>query len=506
MRVLLLYPRFPKSYSSFHTVIELMGKKTHSPPLGLITVAAILPQEWEFKLVDLNIREVTEEEWNWAEFVMVSAMLVQRVDFFAQIQEGKRRGKKVAVGGPYPTAFSDDVARHSEADYLVLDEGEMTIPQFLAAIERGDKGGVFRSAEKPDVRGTPFPRYDLLELDAYLEMSIQFSRGCPFQCEFCDIITLYGRKPRTKAPEQMLRELEYLYECGWRGAVFMVDDNFIGNKRDVEEFLRVLKGWMAEKKYPFLFYTEASMNLAKYPKLMESMTACNFDSVFVGLETPDAETLTLIKKSQNLHAPISESIAAIKKAGIHVMANFVIGFDGEKPGIDRRVIQLVEENALPMPMFSLLFALPNTALWHRLKKEGRLLEGDSINQNTAMNFVPTRPIEEIVDEFLNVFEELYEPKRYIERNYRHFMQMGKMNRNYESIPFGWGNLGSSVRVFWLEGIVRKTRWRFWYYLFKIMRSRPEFTFDYLFYCIVMEHFTKSRDLIRNQVKAQLPKL
>ena len=250
MNVLLLYPRFPKSFWSFEKTIELLGRKAMLPPLGLITVAAILPQEWNYKLVDLNVREVTEAEWNWSEMVICSAMIVQKPDLLVQIQEAKRRGKKVAVGGPYPTALPHEVSDF--ADYLILDEGELTIPLFVEAIAQGQQSGTFRApnGERPDVTSTPVPRFELLEFDAYAEMSVQFSRGCPFQCEFCDIIVLYGRKPRTKAPEQLLAELDYLYELGWRRSIFMVDDNFIGNKRNVKLFLKELLPWILMFDHP----------------------------------------------------------------------------------------------------------------------------------------------------------------------------------------------------------------------------------------------------------------
>jgi radical SAM superfamily enzyme YgiQ (UPF0313 family) len=235
MRVLLLYPRFPKSFWSFEEALELLNRKALLPPLGLITVAALLPQEWEFKLVDLNVRSVTEAEWGWADLVILSAMIVQKPDLLDQIQEAKGRGKRVAVGGPYATALPHEVVG---ADYLILDEGEITLPLFVQAIERGEPTGVFRSSgERPDVTETPIPRYDLLDFKAYDNMSVQFSRGCPFQCEFCDIIVLYGRKPRTKSPEQLLAELQRLYDLGWRSGIFMVDDNFIGNKRNVKLLL-----------------------------------------------------------------------------------------------------------------------------------------------------------------------------------------------------------------------------------------------------------------------------
>ncbi|MCV6638681.1 B12-binding domain-containing radical SAM protein [Candidatus Albibeggiatoa sp. nov. NOAA] len=504
MRVLLILPRFPKSFWTYDKTMQLIGKKSGLPPLGLITVAALLPQDWEFKLVDRNIREITEAEWEWADMAMLSAMVVQKKDFLAQAKAAKQRGKKVAVGGPYATSFYPDIMHNTDIDYWVLDEGEMTIPTFLAALERDESKGVFRSTEKPDVTQTPIPRYDLLELDAYADMSIQFSRGCPFLCEFCDIITLYGRKPRTKTPEQMLRELDCLYELGWRGNVFMVDDNFIGNKRNVKQFLEVLKGWMEAKKYPFVFYTEASVDLARHPDLMSAMVECNFDFVFIGLETPDEASLAQIKKSQNLKEPLSESITTIKNAGIQVMAGFIIGFDGEQAGAGKRIVQFIEDTAIPIAMFTLLQALPNTALWDRLHKEQRLMPGGDINQTSLINFVPTRPSTEIADEYVEAFWQLYEPKQYLQRTYRHFMQMGNLkHRHLESMPFGWGEFKLLLRVLWLHGVVHQTRWDFWRYLYKIARFNGNLIPDYFVLCAAMEHFVDFRQMVREQITTQL---
>ncbi len=367
MNVLLLYPRFPKSFWSFEKTLALVNRKAMLPPLGLVTVAAILPQEWNFKLVDRNVRQVTEAEWAWADLVILSAMIVQKEDLLEQIQEAKWRGKRVAVGGPYPTALPEEV-KVAGADYLILDEGEITLPMFVAAIAQGDQTGIFRSGgEKPDVTETPIPRFDLLEFDAYSEMAVQFSRGCPFQCEFCDIIVLYGRKPRTKTPEQLLAELERLYELGWRRSIFMVDDNFIGNKRNVKLLLKELQPWMVEHRYPFSFATEASVDLAKDQELMDAMVACNFGSVFLGIETPDEESLSLTQKYQNTRDSLSDSVQAIARSGLRVMAGFIIGFDGEKPGAGSRIVKFVEQTTIPTALFSMLQALPDTALWHRLK-------------------------------------------------------------------------------------------------------------------------------------------
>jgi radical SAM superfamily enzyme YgiQ (UPF0313 family) len=510
MRALLLYPLFPKSFWSFDKTVELLGRKVMLPPLGLITVAAILPQDWEFKLVDRNVRDVTEAEWAWADVVILSAMIVQKDDMLAQIQEAKRRGKKVAVGGPYPTALSHECAE-AGADYLVLDEGEITLPMFVEALQRGDTEGTFRSdGEKPDVTITPIPRYDLLDLDAYTEMSVQFSRGCPFQCEFCDIIVLYGRKPRTKAPEQLIAELEYLYNLGWRRSIFMVDDNFIGNKRNVKLLLKALKPWMQEHDYPFSFSTEASVDLASDQELMDLMVACNFGAVFLGIETPDTDSLTLTQKHQNTRDPLSSAIEKITTSGLRVMAGFIIGFDGEKPGAGDRIVEFVERTSIPTAVFSMLQALPDTALWHRLKREGRMRDEESANihQTTLMNFVPTRPLEEIAREYIDAFWKLYEPDRFLDRVYRHYLLLGqatypKKSKQARTRKLNWVTIRALMIMAWRQGVVRKTRWQFWYNLYRMYQQNPGGVSSYLSTCAQAEHFLDYREVVREQVEAKL---
>jgi len=503
MRVLLVYPRFPQSFWSFERALALVNRKAFLPPLGLITVAGILPQEWDFHLVDCNLREVTEQEWQWADLVMLSAMIVQKEDFNAKVQTAKAYGKPVAVGGPYPTALYEQ-ARATGADYLILDEGEITLPKFVEAWERGDTSGEFWGEEKPDVTQTPIPRYDLLELDAYDNMSAQFSRGCPFQCEFCDIIVLYGRKPRTKNPSQLIAELERLYELGWRRSIFIVDDNFIGNKRNVKLLLRELKEWMAEKDYPFTLNTEASVDLAQDPELMDLMVEANFNSVFLGIETPDEDSLVLTKKHQNTRDPLSESVQTIMNHGLRVTAGFIIGFDGEKAGAGDRIIQFVQNTSITLAMFSMLQALPNTALWHRLNEEGRLLDDNAnINQTTLMNFTPTRPVEEIADEFIRAFWELYDPQNYLDRAYNQFLQIGEPKHNPKTRKLDWTTIRAMLVIFWRQGVVRKTRWRFWQYLFHIYRAKPKLVGSYLSLCALGEHFLSYRELVRDNIKAQL---
>ncbi|MES1025534.1 DUF4070 domain-containing protein [Gloeocapsa sp. BRSZ] len=504
MRVLLVYPRFPKTFWSYEKILELVNRKVLLPPLGLVTVAAILPQAWEFKLVDRNIRPVTEAEWQWADLVILSAMIVQKDDLLDQIREAKRRGKRVAVGGPYPTSVPEE-AEIAGADYLILDEGEITLPMFVEAIAQGKTSGTFRSnGEKPDVTTTPIPRYDLLEFDAYDSMSIQFSRGCPFQCEFCDIIVLYGRKPRTKSPKQLLAELEYLYSLGWRRGVFMVDDNFIGNKRNVKLLLQELKVWQAEHQYPFRFNTEASVDLAQDQELMDLMVECNFDAVFLGIETPDEDSLQLTKKFQNTRSSLIESVQTITRAGLRPIAGFIIGFDGEKAGAGDRIVRFAEQTAIPTTTFAMLQALPNTALWHRLDKEGRLRGKDgNINQTTLMNFIPTRSLEQITREYIESFWQLYDPIKYLDRTYRCFLMLGAPKCKAPAKMPSWVDIRALLIVCWRQGIKRNTRWKFWHHLFSIIKHNPEVWDHYLAVCAHNEHFLEYRQIVRDELEAQL---
>ncbi|MBF2050168.1 MAG: DUF4070 domain-containing protein [Elainella sp. C42_A2020_010] len=503
MRTLLIYPRFPQSFWSFERALALVNRKALLPPLGLVTVAALLPQEWEFRLVDRNVRDVTEAEWEWADLVILSAMIVQKEDFAEQIRAAKQRGKRVAVGGPYATSLPHEAAEFG-ADFLILGEGEITLPMFVEAIQRGDTGGTFTTDEKPDVTSTPVPRFDLLEMDAYDNMSVQFSRGCPFQCEFCDIIVLYGRKPRTKTPAQFIAELERLYELGWRRSVFLVDDNFIGNKRNVKLLLRELKTWMAERSYPFFLNTEASVDLAQDEELMEMMVDCNFNAVFLGIETPDTDSLAVTKKFQNTRNPLVESVQNIMRHGLRVTAGFIIGFDGEKAGAGDRVVRFVEETAISLAMFSMLQVLPGTALWHRLKKEGRLLdERGNINQTTLMNFIPSRPIEAIAQEYIDAFWQLYDPQHYLDRTYRQFLLLGEPRHKTTLRKPSWVVIRAMLTIFWRQGVLRKTRWTFWPYLIHIMIAKPRNWQYYLSICALGEHFLEYRQLVDQQIRAQL---
>ncbi len=483
------------------------------PPLSLITVAALLPQDWKFRLRDRNIEAVTEEDWEWADMVMLSGMLAQKEDFLGQIAEAKARGKKVAVGGPYATSLPNDF-HEAGVDYLVLDEGENTIPLFLEALENDENSGIFRSSEKPEVTGTPVPRYDLLDMDAYFLMAIQYSRGCPFRCEFCDIIVLYGRKPRTKVAGQVNAELDRLMELGWRGGIFFVDDNFIGNKRTVKPFLRDLIKWQEDNGYPFSFTTEASIDMAGDDELLELMGLAKFSTVFIGIETPDTDSLALTLKHQNNRKPMNESLEKIAKSGLRIMAGFIIGFDDEKKGAGQRVYEFANENAIPGVTFSMLQALPGTALWDRLKEEGRLLDDANLNQTTLLNFVPTRPVEDIAEEYVKAFWDLYDPKNYLGRVYRHFRMVGtakvhsdpelrKRLANQHKTDFDVKGILFGLKMLWKLGFLRSSRFVFWKYLYGMFKHNRGGIGNFLSFAAFIEHFLPYRKLVKKEIQEQL---
>jgi radical SAM superfamily enzyme YgiQ (UPF0313 family) len=518
MRTLFVYPEFPKTFWSYEKILELVNRKVLLPPLGLVTVAALLPQQWQMKLVDRNVREVTEEEWNWAELVVISGMIVQKSDMAVQIAKAKERGLPVAVGGPFASS-TPDAPELNLADFKVLDEGEITLPMFIEAIERGDTNGRFSSnGEKPDVTSTPVPRFDLLELDAYDSMSVQFSRGCPFQCEFCDIIVLYGRKPRTKNPEQLIAELQALYDLGWRRSIFLVDDNFIGNKRNAKLLLPAMREWLSERGYPFSFATEASVDLAADEELLQLMAECRFESVFLGIETPDEASLSVAGKHQNTRSSLEEAVDRITSYGIRVMAGFIIGFDGEQAGAGDRIVRFVSLTGIPAAMMGMLQALPNTGLWHRLEKEGRLIQekadAKGVNQTNLLNFVPTRPIREIANEYVQAFCQLYEPNAYIDRVTHYYLKMGKPRWHafYKAEKSDQSSLPSltDIRalsiVVWRQGFKRNTRFRFWKSLAIIAMRNPKLLEQFLVVLAHNEHFQEYRGVLTKEIQDQMAAL
>ena len=419
--VLLVYPRFAAAtFWNFAATCELMGARYPSAPLGLITLAALLPRTWNMRLIDRNAEELTDADLAWADIVMTGGMLAQHNDLLEVIRIAQAHGRPIAVGGPGPTSVPD-AYRH--ADFLVLGEAEGIIDTFVAAWEQGASQGVFEAEKfQADVTKSPIPRFDLLNFDYYLHVGVQFSRGCPFTCEFCDIIELYGRVPRTKTAPQMLAELDELHRLGYRGHVDFVDDNLIGNKKAVKAFLPHLAQWLDAYDCPFEFTTEASLNLADDADLLQLMNEANFIGVFTGIESPDPETLTLMRKKQNTRRNIAESIHRIYGAGMFVTAGFIVGFDSEKAAMAEAMVELIEEAAIPVAMVGLLYALPNTQLARRLTKEGRLHRlpeiipaGYGDQCLLGLNFDTLRPQREVLGDYERILRRIYEPDAFAGR-------------------------------------------------------------------------------------------
>ncbi|MBW2965296.1 DUF4070 domain-containing protein [Candidatus Woesearchaeota archaeon] len=416
MKALLIYPQYPvDTFWSFKHIMKFIRKKAAYPPLGLLTVASIFPKQWEKKLVDLNVTQLKDKDIEWADMVFVSAMLVQAESASEAIKRCKAAGKIVVAGGP---AFTTQPERFPEVDCFVQNEGEITIPMFLADLENGTLKKFYTTTERPDITNTPIPDWSLIRMKDYVTMSVQYSRGCPFNCEFCDIVIMNGRVPRTKTPEQMVAEFQSLYDAGWRDSVFIVDDNFIGNKITVKKMLPELIRWQKKNNYPFKLLTEASIDLADDIDLMRMMSRANFHKVFLGLETPSLDGLKECGKFQNTTRDLVASVKKIHNNGMQVMGGFIVGFDTDTEGVFEAQFRFIQKIGVVTAMVGVLTALPQTRLWYRLKEEGRLL-GDSGGSNTAdgVNFIPKMGKEKLMEGYEKLLKHVYSPKNYYKRIY-----------------------------------------------------------------------------------------
>jgi radical SAM superfamily enzyme YgiQ (UPF0313 family) len=461
MKVLFVYPEFPDTYWSFRHALTFEGKRSAFPPLGLLTVSAMLPAAWERRLVDMNVRRLKSADIEWADIVFASAMLVQKASLEGVVELCKAHGKRVVVGGPYVSTSADQLPN---ADHIFIGEAEATLPEFVRDLERGCARKFYQAKERPALTATPPPDFQLAELGKYSAMSVQYSRGCPFQCEFCDIIEIYGRVPRTKTNKQMLAELDALRCIGWRGMVFIVDDNFIGNKRNVKLLLPELIEWSERHNHPFGFLTEASVNLAEDDALLEMMRRAGFRRVFLGIETPVEESLKEVHKGQNTRRDLLESVRKIQSFGIEVMAGFIVGFDSDPEDIFERQIRFIRESAVPLAMVGLLTALPDTQLWRRLESEGRLLrESTGDNTDCSLNFIPRMDTARLIEGYKKILNTIYSPAEYYRRALDSLSRVtldGPEPRRSNMI----NDITAFVRVALTLGVRDRERAEFWRYM------------------------------------------
>jgi len=414
MKLLLIYPEYETTFWSFKYALPFVSRKAANPPLGILTVAGMLPAEWDLRLVDMNVSRLKESDLDGIDMVFVSAMLIQRNSTLDVLEMCRKKGKKVIAGGPLFTSCPGDFI--SLADHLVLNEAEVTLKLFLEDLHAGTLQKVYTSEEHPDLSLTPLPRWDLINMNDYQTLMIQCSRGCPFNCEFCDITNLFGRRPRVKSSQQVLSELDAVYAAGWRGAMFFVDDNFIGNKKQIKKILVDLIDWMDRHDHPFSFTTEVSVNLADDNELIELMADAGFDALFVGLETPNEESLMECGKKQNCKRDLVGSIKKFQSSGFQVLGGYIVGFDSDDESIFARQIRFIQESGVVTAMVGLLNAPPNTRLWHRMKAENRLID-DSSGDNTdgSMNFIPKMDREKLIEGYRQIIKTIYSPRAFHER-------------------------------------------------------------------------------------------
>lgn len=458
----MVWPRFPPSFWGFEGVLEMIPERAMTPPLGLITVAALCPPTWDIRLLDHAFDELRDEDLEWADLVMVSAMHAQRVDALAVLARARALGRRTFIGGPWASTQPELLLL--EADHVLVGEAEEAFADIAAALEQGTARSLYRVSDKPDMTRSPVPRYDLLRRDKYTSMPVQFSRGCPFQCEFCDIITIYGRRPRMKTSAQIMAELDTLRELGWHNEVFIVDDNFIGNYRQALALAQDLTVWQQRHGRPFSFYTEASIDLADRPELLAAMVEANFMYVFIGIETPSSEALKESKKFQNLRRDNAQQIRVIQEAGLWVLGGFIVGFDSDDETIFDRQLEFIDRTAIAWAMAGLLMAPPTTALYDRLQREGRLIHDSQATSNfSAPNFHTVLPLPVLLRGLSRLLAGLYEAEPFFARAFRSLQAWQPRGQRPPSLPMSY-NLRVLFASMWRQGVLSGYRRAYWKFL------------------------------------------
>jgi radical SAM superfamily enzyme YgiQ (UPF0313 family) len=457
MNALLIYPEFPDTYWSFKHALKFLGKRAAQPPLGLMTVAALLPANWKKRLVDTNVQRLRDSDLAWADVVLVSAI----------VERCRARGLRTVVGGPIASSLS---AHDLKVDHVVIGEAESLISSLARDLELGTTKPIYQAAERPEMATSPLPDLSLIKMHRYSTMAVQYSRGCPFNCEFCDIIEIYGRRPRTKAVAQVLAELDQLRAAGWREAVFIVDDNFIGNKARAKELCVALAEWRSQYKTSFDFNTEASLNLADDPELMQLMKDAGFVSVFLGIETPDESGLIASNKLQNTHRSLLDSVATIQSYGMQVMGGFILGFDTDREDIFDRMVEFIQKSGIPVAMVGLLQAMPGTQLFRRLGKEGRILDaGHGDNTDDKLNFLPKMDATRLVEGYRSVLKRIYSCEAYYER-VKLYLSRAQPRHGDRGTRQRWltaGNVRAFVTSIVRQGVFGRQRWSYWKFLLTV---------------------------------------
>jgi radical SAM superfamily enzyme YgiQ (UPF0313 family) len=487
MRILLVNPKIPMTFWSFRTALRFISKKSSEPPLGLLTVAAMLPAHWQLRLIDMNVTALKDRHLQWADWVFITGMHIQKDSFMAVVQRCNRLGVPVIAGGAMCTLEPEKI---TGVDHFVLGEAENVLPVFLNDLENGTLKKIYQADCFPGLGSSPLPKWDLLSMNKYASMSIQYSRGCPYHCDFCSITILNGHKPRTKEKEQFIAEIQSLYDTGWRGSVFIVDDNFIGNKKKLkQEVLPAMIQWSRDHRHPFKYLTEASLNLADDDKLVELMVEAGFDAAFIGIETPNEESLAECGKKHNLRVNILESVKKLHRKGLAVSGGFIVGFDSDPHTIFEKQIAFIQESGIVTAMVGLLNAMPGTKLFKRLHAENRIIkESSGDNMDCTLNFLPKMNYQKLLNGYKMILETIYAPKDFYKR-------VKLFLRDYQlpatsTVKLSYRNIQAFFKSLWILGIMENGRRDFWNLMFYSLFRQPKKFSLAVTYAIYGFHFRK----------------